>query len=203
MTLNYLEIKISTIQNKDKGERIRNTITVQIANNIRNIRKEKKFTLLELSRRSHVSASMLSKIENHQIIPSIATYIKISSALEINFGELIPSNDIRDDISIIRSEEMPVITRDTYIVKSIAFKKGKKKIEPFLFYYPPSNKIPKHSHNNEEMIYVLEGKIEFNYGTRKIVLKKGDCAYYNGIVLHGARGLSLGESKAIVVEAMN
>jgi len=34
-----------------------------------------------------------------------------------------------------------------------------------------------------------------------VVLKKGDCAYYNGAIVHGARALSPKGATAIVIES--
>lgn len=172
-----------------------------IAKNIRKIRKEKEFTLKQLSIRSNVSIAMISKIENSQTLPSIATYIKITSALEVTFGELITddSNDI--DICIVKKNERPVITRGPYVASPLAYKKGKKEMEPFIIYYSNRKVFPKHCHKNEEMIFVIEGKLEFRYGKKAVVLEKGDCAYYNGGIVHGARALSPKGSIAIVIES--
>jgi len=64
-------------------------IAKTIAENIKKIRKEKDFTLKDLSIGSKVSISMISKVENSQTLPSIATYIKIASALGVSFSQLI------------------------------------------------------------------------------------------------------------------
>ena len=171
-----------------------------IAKNIRRLRNEKGFTLNNLSAGSKVSISMISKVENSQTLPSIATYIKIASALGVTFSELISDDNKDIDISIVYAAERPIITKGPYIASPLAYKKKTKKMEPFIFYYSKGKISPKHFHENEEMIYVIEGTLEFKYGKQIIVLHKGDCAYYNGAIGHGARAISDKGAEAIVVE---
>lgn len=170
-----------------------------IAKNIRKIRIEKGLTLKQLSARSKVSISMISKIENSQTLPSIATYIKIASALGISFSQLISEDDKDVDISIVKATERPIITKGPYVASPLAYKKGGKEMEPFILYYSEGKKFFKHCHENEEMIFVIEGTLEFKYGKKIIILEKGDCIYYNGAIVHGARALSPKGSTAIVI----
>lgn len=102
-------------------------IAETIAKNIKKTRKEKGFTLKDLSTGSKVSISMISKIENSQTLPSIATYIKIASALGVSFSQLISDDSTEVDISIVKSTERPIITKGPYIASPLAYKKGKKK----------------------------------------------------------------------------
>lgn len=172
-----------------------------MATNIRDLRKQKALTLGKLSKRSGVSISMISKIENKQTLPSIATYDKIASALSISFGELLTETDKEADMSLVRVSERPVITRGSYVASPLAYKKGKKKMEPFIFDYPVRKRFPKHRHDNEELVFVIKGMIEFKYGEKVVVLRKGDCCYFDGSVVHGGRSLSRGGSRAVVVQS--
>lgn len=171
-----------------------------IAQNIKKLRKEKNVTLEELSKTSKVSVSMISKIENSKTLPSIATYLKIGSALGVSFGELIRDDKEETTISIVRESERYIISKRSYIGTPLAYKISKKGMEPFLFYYPPGKKFPKYLHENEEMIYVTKGILEFKYGTKIIILNQGDCAYFNGDIEHGAKALSEMGAEAIVIE---
>jgi len=55
---------------------------------IRELRLKKKFSLRELSRRSHISATFLSDVENGYKRPSRDTLSNIAHVLEIPFLEL-------------------------------------------------------------------------------------------------------------------
>ena len=59
-------------------------------------------------------------------------------------------------------------------------------MEPFIIdIYPSSEKDYKpSSHEGEEFIYVLAGKIEIIYGKESCSLSGGDSIYYDSIVPH-------------------
>lgn len=178
-------------------------IAERIGRRIRELRDEKKLTLKDLSTKSGVSVSMLSKIENSQTFPPISTYARIAAALDVSIGEVITEDvDHHETISIVKANERPVITRGSYTGSPLAFRKDNKKMEPFLFNYPFTEDFPNlYQHDTEEMIFVLEGTIEFKYGEKTAVLNKGDCAYFGGHVPHAGRAMDRRGATAIVIQS--
>jgi transcriptional regulator with XRE-family HTH domain len=180
---------------------IDNTIK-KIGERIREIRRRNNLTLKTLSEKTGISISMISKIETAKTSPPISTYANIACGLGITLGDLILNDLQESDLSVVRSDERPIISRGTYIGSPLAFKKSKKKMEPFIFEYP----IMKESHDffqhdSEEMIFVIKGTIKFKYGKKTIILKKGDCAYFNGKIPHGGRALNNRKAIAIIIQS--
>jgi transcriptional regulator with XRE-family HTH domain len=176
-------------------------IAKKIGEKIRVVRRQKGLTLKELSEKSGISTSMISKIETAQTLPPISTYDNIASGLAISFGELFQLDAQEPDISIVRSHDRQVISRGTYVGSPLAYQKRQKKMEPFLFEYPVGGDFPNYHHDNEEMIFVIEGKLEFKYGEEKIILDVGDCVYFNGKIPHGGRALNNNGAKALIVQS--
>ena len=176
-------------------------IARKIGEKIRAARQQNGLTLKELSEKSGISVSMISKIETAQTLPPISTYANITSGLGISFGELFQLDRQEPDISIVRSRDRQVISRGPYIGSPLAYQKRQKKMEPFLFEYPTGVGFPNFRHDNEEMIFVIEGKLEFKYGEEKMILEKGDCAYFNGKTRHGGRALNNKRAKALIVQS--
>ena len=178
-------------------------ITKAIGERIRKLRLSRGLTLKELSRMSSISVSMISKIENSQVFPPLSTYARISSCLGISIGELIVNSEQKSkSISVVRANERTVISHGRYIGSPLAFRKSRKKMEPFLLSYPFGKKtVTPYQHDSEEMIFVIEGKIEFKYGEDTYTLEKGDCAYYDGRIPHAARSLASKEAQALVVQS--
>jgi len=176
-------------------------IAKKIGEKIRAIRKQKNLTLKELAGTSGISTSMLSKIETAQTLPPVSTYANIATGLEISFGELFQINTEEPDISIVRSGDKQVISRGPYTGSPLAYKKKEKRMEPFLFEYSATKTIPVFRHDNEEMLFIIEGTLEFRYGEEIIILEKGDCVYFNGKTPHGGRALGDKMTKALVVQS--
>lgn len=66
--------------------------------NLRKLRLQKGFTIKELSKTSRVSMATISKIENHEIQPTISTICKLCSALNATICEMVEcERDYYDD----------------------------------------------------------------------------------------------------------
>ncbi len=188
---------LEVTKSKDKNSGVEKLI----AKNLREFRRRRGLTLAQFSKHANMSIATLSKIENAKISSPISTYSKIASALDIQLGELF-SEPVPVTISIVKKDERRAFTYSGgYSGESIAYKKPNKKMEPFVFTYLPDGKAPTpYQHNNEELIFVIEGELEFQYGEDRCILGTGDCAYFDGSVEHSARALGPKRAQALVVE---
>ncbi len=173
-----------------------------LAKKIREARSRQGLTLARLGQQTQVSVAMLSKIENAKVSSPISVYAKIARALEVPLGQLF-SEEEPVSISFVKTEERKQYTRFAgYIGESVAFKKSNKKMEPFVFTYRPRKTFPApYHHDNEEFIFVIEGKLEFQYDGTKYILKPGDCVYFDAKKKHSARALNGNPAQALVVDA--
>ena len=173
-----------------------------LALKIREARSQKNLTLEQVKNLTGISVAMLSKIENAKVSSPISVYAKISKSLNIPLSKLF-SEDGVSPISIVKKNERKKYTRSpSYIGEAIAFKKANKKMEPFVHTYPGGSASPEpYQHDNEEFIFVLEGKLEFHYGEATYVLQPGDCVYFDANIEHWAMALEDVTAKALVVEA--
>ena len=171
-----------------------------IGERIREIRQKKGLTLQDLSRKTRISISMLSKIEKCQTLPPISTYANIASALEAPLGDLILNGENQDEVSLVKAGERPLVSAGSYRASPLAYRMRNKKMEPFIFHYPESEKFSEFRHQNEELIFIIEGAIEFKYRDKIVVLEEGDCIYLKPYVPHGSRPLNNKKAVAIVVQ---
>jgi mannose-6-phosphate isomerase-like protein (cupin superfamily) len=71
-----------------------------------------------------------------------------------------------------------------------------------VFIYPPRKTHPTpYQHDNEELIFLVEGELEFRYGETKYFLAPGDCVYFDANIKHSARALNGRPAQAVVVDA--
>jgi transcriptional regulator with XRE-family HTH domain len=173
-----------------------------LAKKVRERRRQRGLTLTQFSEHCKVSVAMLSKIENAKVSPPISTYAKISKVLGVPLGELFSENGTTP-VSFVRKKERRRYTRfPGYTGEAVAFRKSNKKMEPFVFTYSPRDGHPSpYQHDNEELIFVLKGSMEFRYGEERFILKQGDCLYFDANIKHSARALGGKSAQALVVEA--
>jgi transcriptional regulator with XRE-family HTH domain len=176
-------------------------IEEQLGKTIRHTRISKGWTLSDLSKKAKLSVSTLSKIENAQVSSPVAVYANIAAALRLHLGELFYF-DKHVPLSFVKKNEWKTVTKvPNYIGKAIAYKKSNKKMEPFInIYHPKIVNPPRYKHENEEFIFVLKGRLEFNYGESKYILNEGDCVYYDARIEHCTVALDNQEGRALVVQ---
>ena len=89
-------------------------INQYVGHKIRNYRKMKKMTLLDLAQTIHKSKATVSKYENGEISLDLQTLLEISQALDVRFEQLTDYHTLQD--------EEPVPVQDSYQGKSPFFK---------------------------------------------------------------------------------
>ena len=88
-----------------------------------------------------------------------------------------------------------------YSFESLATKKATKHLEPFLVEFHPRERsdLLFTSHEGEEFLFVLEGRVEFRQSDRIEVLGRGDSIYFNSDIDHSFRSLDKKPAKAVAV----
>lgn len=83
---------------------------MSIGGKIKNLRKERKLTQVELAKKSNISRSYLTDIENDRYNPSIETLKAIANSLEVTLSDIL-SDKVKDDNSL-NYRDKKSITKD-------------------------------------------------------------------------------------------
>ena len=164
---------------------------------IAEIRKTYSISREDLAERSGVSAELISKIEDSGHIPDLAPLIKISRGLGVRLGTLLDDHEHLGPV-ICRAGQAVSAGRfktglpegassgDHHGVNfnALAADKSGRHMEPFFVTIEADAEQEKSTHEGEEFIFVLEGKLALEYGVDKDALNAGDSVYYDSIVPH-------------------
>jgi transcriptional regulator with XRE-family HTH domain len=180
-----------------------------VGEKIRQIRELKKLSREDLAERTGLDTTLIRKLEEERIIPSLAPLIKVARALGVRLGTFLDDNDNfapavvkADDLHKgVRFTSQPHETREHLNFFSLAYNKAGRHMEPFIVDIEPSQKSDYmlSSHEGEEFIYVLEGVVEINYGKDIYILEKGDSIYLDSIVSHNVHAGNLQPAKILAV----
>ncbi len=179
----------------------------QIADKIKKIRKNKGYTLDQLGKLTSLSKGLLSRIENCQVSPPIATLSKISHGLEVPIGIFFESEGEKEEKKYavtLKSQRKQVNKREATAELnyfSLSSLPPKKVIEPFIVKYPIIHKTPTklYEHPGEEFIFVLKGNIDFIYGKETIRLKSGDAIHFDPSIPHRMRNAGNDKSECLII----
>jgi transcriptional regulator with XRE-family HTH domain len=165
-----------------------------IGEKISTLRVLKKIDTEDLANKTGLSVEQLNFIESGVSIPSLGVLIRITRALGVRMGTLL-DDTVKEGPAIIRTDEHQSTlsfstsenkNREHLTFFSLAPNKTGRHMEPFLIDILPSekNQLAKSSHEGEEFLYVLEGRVTIYYGSDIIELEKGDSIYLDSIVQH-------------------
>ncbi len=152
---------------------------------IREIRRQKKFSLKDLAEQVEVTSSFLSQVELSKVMPSLITTMKIAEVLQVPINQLVENTT--NNIQVVRSEKRMKlgipgsnILRESLIegfdhslqIFSVELRPGQFSSESLL------------SHASEEVMLILEGSLYVKIGDFETILNEGDSILYDGIFPH-------------------
>ena len=162
---------------------------IELAQRIKAQRREQNLTLEQVASRTGLTRSVLSKVENFRVTPSLPALGKIAMALGTSVSDLTAGLDKRPQLVIVRKDEGIKVERDKpesqIIYESLAHDRYNKSMEPILLGIPPGTaRKSALKHEGEEFMYVVSGSVDLEYGDEIHKLKVGDSAYFDGQVEH-------------------
>jgi transcriptional regulator with XRE-family HTH domain len=176
---------------------------LQLGQNIRNRRKKFKLTLIEVSKRTGVSQSFLSQIEQSKVSPSLQTLNKIAAALQTTITSLLQTNSSKGKDILIKQKDRQVIDDDSkkLTIELLSKSNNDRMMQTFLFTFhgKSSTQASKYQHFGQEFIFMLEGKIKVVLDSVEYIIEKGDTLYYNSGQVHTIENYIDGTSKFIGV----
>ena len=160
----------------------------ELGQKIREARKEKGLTLVEVARSAGCSPSFVSGVERGRVSPSITTLKQIANALGVNIVDFFMPSD---------KDAEPVITREGDRIE-ISMKRWKAKInllvkstqgkrmQPFYTVIQPGGgAVGLYRHEGEEFGIVLKGELEINLNGTIYTVKQKESFYYSSQIPHG------------------
>jgi transcriptional regulator with XRE-family HTH domain len=162
-----------------------------IANHVRRRRQDIGLTVGQLAERSGISKGMLSKIENAQTSPSLATLERLAAALDMPLTSLFRGLAEERDAVFVKADSGPEIvrqgTRAGHAYQLLGSLRGpRKQVEPLLVTLTERAEIfPSFQHSGIELLYMLSGTMDYSYGKQQYRMEPGDTLQFEGDIPHG------------------
>jgi transcriptional regulator with XRE-family HTH domain/quercetin dioxygenase-like cupin family protein len=179
---------------------------------IAELRKTYSITRETLAERSGLDIELIRRVEEESFIPDLAPLVRISRALGVRLGTLLDDHEELGPV-ITRAGEAektprfvtgvppesrpasprpadaggsgsPGRSRRGLTFNALAADKSGRHMEPFIVDIEGDAEQAKSTHEGEEFIHVLSGKLYLEYGADAYTLETGDSIYYDSIVPH-------------------
>lgn len=158
-----------------------------LANNLKEIRDEKKLSLDKVADLTGVSKSMLGQIERGESNPTISTVWKIANGLKISFTDLI--NPHQSDIVVLRKKEVEPLIEDDGRYKLYPFfpYEDGRRFEVFSVDIDEGGQLNAEAHREgtEEFLTVFQGKVTIRVNDEEHIVNEGDSIRFKADKPHG------------------
>jgi transcriptional regulator with XRE-family HTH domain len=182
---------------------------LDIGRKVREIREKQQLTVMDMAAKTGLPRSALAEIESGGVTPPVSVLLKIAKAVNVGMAYFFQDTAVKDKISVTRKDRRIRIKRRPhhhegevdYIYESLETGKPDKHMEPFFVEFQPmeTGEMIFSTHEGEEFLYLLDGKLEFRSHERTEILNPGDAIYFESDISHAFRGLDNKKAKAIVV----
>lgn len=173
---------------------------------LRAARVERGLTLEALAAQAELSAAFLSRLERGQASTSIANLIRLSTALGTPLDRLIaPAAAAPSPGGFVlrRGRDVGELAANAYRYKPLAGGLPHQAISAFELVYPPGagEELGDYAHEGEEVLYLLEGTIDFAVAGRRVRLQPGDCLQFDARQPHRARNPGRSVARMLMIVA--
>lgn len=184
-----------------EAERLR--LRSELGSRMKTVRHECGLTLEAAAQRTGLALSTIHKIENGRVSPSYENLVRIARAYDIGMERLFSSDhDVQQTtrMTVTRAGQGRKVRSRNFEYEILCNTLTEKRIIPLVTSVErrePLTEEELESHDGEETLYVLSGRVELvvqHY--RPVILETGDCAYFDSTLKHGLR--ALGEVEARV-----
>lgn len=177
---------------------------LNLGERVRDLRKERKWTLEQAAQKAGLARSTLSKIENGQMSPTYDALKKLAIGLEISFPQLFtpPQKDqINGRMSVTKLGQGLAHVTTTYEHELLGESLTKKRMLPYRARIRARN-IDEFGgwvrHDGEEFLYVLTGVVKlYTEFYEPVEMRRGDSAYYDASMGHNV--ISISEEDATIL----
>ena len=163
---------------------------MELGKRIRSLRRERSFSLEQLSSRSGVALATLSRIENGKGTGTFRTHQRIAKALELSLLELYRDFDSPQEEAVLVEPASQEAETFTYDEKASAIlltaQISGKQMLPQLIVLQTGGKttIEQYRKGTERWLYCLEGIVEVSVGSGNYRMNQGETLYLKAALPH-------------------
>ncbi len=172
-----------------------NALEKAIGRQVKRYRKQLGLTITDMRNRTGLSAGMMSKIENGNTSPSLATLRSLSTALNVPVTALFREFEEQRDATFVKAGEGLAIerrgTRAGHQYQLLGHSvHSDVSVEPYLITLEKDTEVfPIFQHAGLEFIYVLQGTMIYRHLNVTYTLTPGDSLFFDADAPHGPEEL--------------
>lgn len=176
---------------------------MKLGSKIRKLRSEQKMTVKDLSEKTRLTSSYISQVERGLLVPSLNALIKISRCLRVSLLSFFLEKELNNGVVVRAKERKKIILPNSHVSYQLLTPDTNRRLGHLLAEIQPGDAEDEEtvSHDGDECLYVLEGRLKVEIGDQVFHLEQGDSVYFCSTVPHRLR--NAGEGKVVFIVAEN
>ena len=180
-------------------ERVRSEVT-ELGARIHELRTQRLWTLEDLAKRSGLSKSYLSRLEEGERQPSIAALLSLAQAFGLALANLFEVEARTAYCTVVRAEQTPQRQGNGLRYTPLSHGARPSGMHPILVVVPTNRTgSEQYRHEGEEWLYVLSGTLRLSLAEDTHDLAPGDAASFDARVPHRLAALNGEDARLILV----
>ena len=172
-------------------ERLGSTLESLVGAQVRALRLALGMTIADVAQAAGLRPGMLSKVENGQTSPSLATLSALAGALNMPLASFFTKFDEKSEATHVKAGHGLTIDRrgsskgHRYQLLGHGLR-AKLNVEPFLITLDAgSDAYPIFQHEGVEFLYMLQGEVSYAHGDQTYLMQPGDSLFFDAGIPHG------------------
>lgn len=168
---------------------------------IRKKRMERNMSLKDLAEKTDLTASFLSQVERDLAEPSITSLRKIAEALEVPIFYFLLDNGSASPV-VRRNERKVLKFPKSHLIFELLSPDLNRQMEIMIarLAVGATSCDEPLSHQGEEFIFIMQGKMEITIGEDTFILDQSDSIYYFAAIPH--KLVSVGDEELVFLSAI-
>ena len=179
-------------------------LSEHLCRRVRDLRKERGWSLEQLAAASGVSRSMLSQVERNEANPTLAVTFRIAQAFGMSLADLLEAPGAQSSIQVIRGADRAYVFRSDpdCEIRTLSPLNREKDVEFYEILLKPGGALRSAAHfsGTHEYLTVQKGKVRVESGGDAEELNPGDSASYRADVAHAIVNVGRSEALAYLVD---
>jgi len=180
---------------------VASTSTAQLGEALKALRRQRGYSLNQVSEGTEISRSFLSLVESGRSDITIGRLLRLVTFYGAHISDLLPQDEPHDPIVVKRDEQREVKSLAEGLRVFLLAPDIERRMTPSLGVIEPTGaSAERATHEGEEFIYVLDGVIELEIADSELLrLTKGDSAYFRADRPHAYRNTGTGPARFLSV----
>ncbi len=176
----------------------------EVGQTLHRLRRERGLITSDLAARAQISTSMVSRIENGTVSPSLATLQALADALDVPLMALFTHSENSADVHHVKSGQgLPSrrVTQghahDYLLLGKHGGPAGSFQSARIVINRNQSERLPTYQHEGYVFLYVIRGKAVYRCGTEDFSVTEGDTLSFDAKLPHGFQEITTEEIEFI------